>query len=535
MGRARVSTNESVAGRYRLVEVLHRETNLRCWYADDTRTGRPCLVMESRLPEDPLGELLPHVPDRVLRTTEDVTRLCPGRMATVIEAVAEAGCLWTATTWIDGTSLGALLAEQGTFNHVRAARVGLELLDVLDAAHTVGITHGELGPGHVFVRDTGPVVVTGWGLSQATDAPRLTAPAYASPEQARGERIGPATDLWALGALLYTMLEGRPPYRDRGRPEATLKGVDRLPLRTPLRAGPLTRLVQGLLRKDPRERLDHEVAREVLTRIVNEDSASASAAPVPGPRLRDAAVALRGVGREWSRRTMVVGTTLAVMTVAVAVLTATQALPGGDSEPETADTPSPSASSPGAPGAPGATDTPGDAPSAPPSSAAPSPSPSDTDKLPPGFQLYRAPEGFSVALPEGWKRLDTSRAGDVAYRVTFGAEQDPRTLAVTYSERVGPDPVAVWRDDVEPALKRDGDYDRIGEIRATKYQGRRAADMEWTEERNDTRVRTFGRGVVLGAGRGFSLRWTTPADDWDDAESRRALETFLRTFRPAAA
>src|SRR5690606_30178295 len=171
MGRARVSTNESVAGRYRLVEVLHRETNLRCWYADDTRTGRPCLVMESRLPEDPLGELLPHVPDRVLRTTEDVTRLCPGRMATVIEAVAEAGCLWTATTWIDGTSLGALLAEQGTFNHVRAARVGLELLDVLDAAHTVGITHGELGPGHVFVRDTGPVVVTGWGLSQATDAP----------------------------------------------------------------------------------------------------------------------------------------------------------------------------------------------------------------------------------------------------------------------------------------------------------------------------------------------------------------------------
>src|SRR5690606_1238918 len=151
------------------------------------------------------------------------------------------------------------------------------------------------------------------------------------------------------------------------RPEATLKGVDRLPLRTPLRAGPLTRLVQGLLRKDPRERLDLEVAREVLTRIVNEDSASASAAPVPGPRLRDAAVALRGVGREWSRRTMVVGTTLAVMTVAVAVLTATQALPGGDSEPETADTPSPSASSPGAPGAPDATDTPGDAPSAPPS------------------------------------------------------------------------------------------------------------------------------------------------------------------------
>jgi hypothetical protein len=152
----------------------------------------------------------------------------------------------------------------------------------------------------------------------------------------------------------------------------------------------------------------------------------------------------------------------------------------------------------------------------------------------PGFRTYRAPEGFSLALPAGWKPLDTDRQGDLRYRVTFGATGDDRTLAVTYSKRVGPDPVAVWRDEVEPNLERSGDYRRIGEIRATTYQGREAADMEWTADVDGTRVRTFGRGFLLGEGRSFSLRWTTPDDDWEDKANQEALRTFLKTFRPGS-
>jgi hypothetical protein len=146
--------------------------------------------------------------------------------------------------------------------------------------------------------------------------------------------------------------------------------------------------------------------------------------------------------------------------------------------------------------------------------------------------VFQAPEGFSVALPEHWTRLDTTRAGDLAYRVTFGAEGDPRTLAVTYSERVGPDPVAVWRDDVEPGLRQADGFARIGEIEATTYQGYEAADMEWAVDVDGTRVRTFGRGFLLGGNRGFSLRWTTPAADWDATANSRALSAVLKTFRP---
>ncbi|MEV5439259.1 serine/threonine-protein kinase [Streptomyces sp. NPDC052682] len=556
MGRAHVSTHQLVAGRYRLLEIIHRETNRICWYAEDTgagETSRPCLVTQIGLPRDPL-EHERRAAVRVIRTSETMAALRPGRIATVIDAVEEAGVLWTVTEWIDGTPLGELLTEQGTFPYARAARIGLEVLEVLEAAHAEGITHGELSPGQVFVQEGGSVVVTGYGLAGATLAPRLTAPSYASPEQARNERVGPAADLWALGAILYTMTEGRPPFRDRGRPETTLKGVDRLPLRAPLRTGPLTQAVQGLLRKDSRERLTRAAAREALTRALSEEPEAVLGAAGPGPRLRGTG-AVRLARREWSRRTVVAGTALAVVTVAVAVLVTTQGLPGtGTSASDAPSRPPVSTAEPGTGtgagtdgGTAGATrsgtarpsqqPTPTRSPSASPAPSSPAPSSARSAPavaLPPGYHRYTAPEGFSLALPRGWKRLDTARQGDLAYRVIFGAEGDHRTLAVTYSTRVGPDPVAVWRDDVEPRLERTEGYRRIGDIRATTYQGRKAADMEWYAHVDGARVRTFGRGFLLGGGRGFSLRWTTPAADWEDAANREALRTFLRTFRPAS-
>ncbi|MFB7084435.1 serine/threonine protein kinase [Streptomyces sp. NPDC056296] len=523
MGRAHVSTHELVAGRYRLLEVVHRETNRVCWSGEDTGTGRPCLVTQVGLPEEQAGEAAHRAPGRVVRTCETMQSLCPGRVPAVVDAVVADGAVWTVTEWVGGVPLAELLDRQGTFNYVRAARIGLELLDVLDAAHDLGVTHGELSPGQVFVGEEGSVVVTGFGLAGATLAPRLTAPSYASPEQARDERIGPAADLWTLGAILYTMVEGRPPFRDRGRPETTLKGVDRLPLRTPVRAGPLTQAVQGLLRKNSRERLTRPVVREALVRVLTEDP-DAAVRQVPHPRLRGACAAARQVSGEWSRRTMLAGTALAVVTVTVAVLLATQGLPGTGGGSATGARQTPSA--PAAPPSDGTTP----ASPAPPPSATPAPS-KPGGAVPAGFRRYDAPEGFSVALPGGWRRLDTSRVADVAYRVVFGSSGDPRTLAVTYSERAGADPVAVWREDVEPGLERSGDYRRIGEIRATTYRGREAADMEWVARDDGTRVRTFGRGFLLGGGRSFSLRWTTPAGDWDDTANEQALDAFLKTFR----
>ncbi|MHB9864062.1 serine/threonine-protein kinase [Streptomyces sp. YIM S03343] len=558
MVKAHVSARELVAGRYLPLEVVHRETNRVVWYADDAATGRPRLLTRIALPDGSGQNTARRTTTHVLRTHEIMGVLRPGRVAVVLDAVEDDGTLWTVTEWIDGTPLGELLARHGPLSPGRAARIGLELLDVLQAAHGEGITHSELSPGQVFVPEEGPVVVTGFGLAGATMAPRVTAPSYASPEQARDERIGPTADLWALGAILYTMVEGRPPFRDRGRPEATLKAVDRLPLRAPVRAGPLTQTVQGLLRKDAGERLTRQVVREALSRVCDDD---AGGGPDPeGTHRVSGAVPVRRRG-PWGGRAMAAGTALAAVTVAVAVLAATDHLPGlsttASDGPATAPRPSATSGAPsdgsagggpgpdGSSGASGVSGTsgsprsPSPAPSASPSSSASaSPAPSRTapsqGALPAGFHRYSAPEGFSVALPDGWRRLATTRAADHAYRVTFGASDDPRTLAVTYSERVGRDPVAVWRDDVLPGLRRLTGFRLIGLVRATLYQGRRAADIEWFEGRGRDRTRTFGRGFLLGGGHGFSLRWTTPAADGKrTAADRLALRTFLATFRPA--
>ncbi|MFE9353148.1 protein kinase [Streptomyces olivaceoviridis] len=514
MVKAHVSAREPVDGRYRLLEVFARETNRLWWYAEDVAAERPRLVARTALPEPVGQDTARRVTARVVRTSETMRLLRPGQVAAVVDAVVEAGALWTVTEWVDGTPLGELLAQQGSLHPVRAARLGLELLDVLQAAHDEGVTHGELSPGQVFVRDGGPVVVTGFGLAGATLVPRLTAPSYASPEQARDERIGPASDLWALGALLYTMVEGRPPFRDRGRPDATLRAVDRLPLRTPLRAGPLTQVVQGLLRKDPRERPTRPVVREALTRALRED-ADAERPPAPEPWLRGAYRAVRHAGPPRGGQALAAGTALAVVTVAAAALAASGALSSG-----TDTTGAPPRATPSGPAA-----------RQPGGGATPTPSSKPTPALPAGYRRYSAPEGFSVALPDGWKRLTTSRVSGLAYRVTFGRDGGPSTLAVTYSERVGPDPVAVWRDDVEPGLRKLPGYDRVGAVRATTYQGRRAADLEWLAGSGAARTRTFGRGFLLGGTRGFSLRFTTPAAAWDDAADRLALRTFLATFR----
>ncbi|WP_381562353.1 serine/threonine protein kinase [Streptomyces eurythermus] len=702
MAEARVFAHEVVAGRYRLLEVFSRETDRLWWYAEDLVAGRPRLVARTVLPESAGEDTARRLTTRVLHACETMRLLRPGRVAEVVDAVVEGGALWTVTEWIDGTPLGELLARKGPLDPARAARLGLDLLDVLQAAHDEGLTHGELSPGQVFVREDGPAVVTGFGTAGATLAPRLAAPSYAAPEQARDERIGPAADLWALGALLYTAVEGRPPFRDHGRAEATLRAVDRLPLRTPLRAGPLTQAVRGLLHKNPRDRPPRPALREALTRALRETAAPPGRPPsrtrrrdarddtgrrptttprlptpdsdtgrrptathwLPAPnsdtgrrpdlatgtgdahggpsatlprearggtgprsapvarargvfaRLRHAGT-LRGdpitrrshralhrtgqapphdgralhrtgqtpphdsrapyrtgqtpphdgqalyrtgqvpprdgraptrsrsrlldrlqglprslpglprsVGRlprsisrlPRGRRVLVAGAALAVVVVTGVVLAAS-GVPSGTR---------PAAAPPRAvaPAAPADRRTGGTPPGATPTASA-----SPTPSLPAGYRPYRAPEGFSVALPGGWRRLTTSRAGGLAYRVTFGRGGGGPTLAVTYSERVGPDPVAVWRGDVEPGLARLPGYRRIGAVRATTYQGRPAADLEWLAGSGSARSRTFGRGLLLGGRRGFSLRFTAPAATWDDTANRVALTTFLRTFR----
>jgi hypothetical protein len=282
------------------------------------------------------------------------------------------------------------------------------------------------------------------------------------------------------------------------------------------------------------ERVPESVVREALTRILRAEGEDAMPTE-PLPLFLDADFGRPRAGRPRGRRPVgrpvVVGGALAVTLVCFAALTAA----GGLSDRGTSASgavPSRAASSSGGPSA-----SPIDR-SAPPqrtpsASASPSPSPPLGEDPPSGFYHYNAPQGFSVDLPQGWKPLRTKASADLSYRVTFGAGGDPRTLAVTYSTQLGSDPVEVWRA-VDASLRSDSGYERVGDIRAVSYRGREGADMEWFSVSGGVRQRTFGRGFLIGGHKGFSLRYTTPADDWNTAGNRRALDVFLKSFQGTA-
>ncbi|MEU1499991.1 serine/threonine protein kinase [Streptomyces sp. NPDC005732] len=542
MVEVQVSTDESVAGRYRLLEAVHREEGRDTWNGQDVESLRLVTLTRSRRPDRPREEADLRTAVRITRESEAVGLVCPGRVAVVVDVVVDGEFLWTVTARPAGVPLGALLG-QGPLDQVRTARVGLDLLDVLGAAHGEGFTHGDLSPGQVWVEEFGGVTVGGFGVTGASGPSGVTVPAYASPEQARGEGGGPAADLWALGAIMYEMVEGRPVVRDRGGREATFRAVERLPVRAPSNAGPLGPAIQGLLRRDPVERVPESVVREALTRVLRaalDDSEPTGTLPLfeesglGGPRPGRARGGLP-VGRP-----VLLGAALAVTALCFAGLAAAGGLTGRDTS-AAGSTPSPSAPArpSGSAAATAGGADPRGTPSAPPSrsatasaSASDSPSPSRTVRQDPpaGFFRFSSPQGFAVDLPRGWAALRTERSADGSYRVLLGADGDPRTLTVTYSTRLAPDPVAVWSE-VDSSLRSDPvDYARVGDIRAVGYRGYRGADMEWLSTTDGVRERTFGRGFLVGERSGFSLRWTTPADTGDSSADRQALDTFLRTF-----
>jgi serine/threonine protein kinase len=135
--------------------------------------------------------------------------------------------------------------------------------------------HRDVKPGNVHLCGGGRVVLTDFGIASAIEdaAPAADGftgtPAYVSPERLDGGDTRPASDLFSLGATLFTAVEGRPPF-DRDSLLATLTAVlaDRpAPF---LRAGPLRPVIEGLLAKDPGRRLNAGQARAALQAVQHE-------------------------------------------------------------------------------------------------------------------------------------------------------------------------------------------------------------------------------------------------------------------------
>lgn len=129
--------------------------------------------------------------------------------------------LYMVIEWVDGKLLRALLNETGKLPIDRAETITLGICDALDYMHKHGVVHRDLKPENVMVDDKNRIKLIDFGIAMKEDARRLTfagpspmlgTPDYISPEQVKGQRGDQRSDIYALGAMLYEMLTGHPPF-----------------------------------------------------------------------------------------------------------------------------------------------------------------------------------------------------------------------------------------------------------------------------------------------------------------------------------
>ncbi|WP_171163230.1 protein kinase domain-containing protein [Streptomyces sp. I05A-00742] len=281
-----------IADRYELATVIGQGGMGQVWTGYDRRLDRRVavkLLRPDRMAgtEDGGDELR----RRFVRECRVTAQVDHHGLVTVHDAGSDGDDLYLVMQYVEGADLADHLAEHEPYPWPWAASVAAQLCSVLSAVHAVPIIHRDLKPRNVMVRPDGSVLVLDLGVASVMDADttRLTrtgspigSPAYMAPEQAMGGAVGPYTDLYALGVLMYELLSGEVPFAG-----STALGVlhrhlyePPIPVRRirPEVPPALEELVLRLLAKDPQDRpADAQEAYRALAPLL----------PTPGQALAD--------------------------------------------------------------------------------------------------------------------------------------------------------------------------------------------------------------------------------------------------------
>jgi len=278
-----MDTPHVIAGRFRVEREIGRGGMGTVYRASHLGLERPVAV--KILKQEFAAH--PEVAERFMREARTMARLKHPRAAMIFDAGHLAdGRPFIVMEYVEGATLAEALQREGTFEPERAVRVACEILDVLSEAHALGIVHRDLKPSNIMLNPRG-VCVLDFGIAKvlqdSTEVTRTHAttesglvigtPRYMSPEQCLGHRVGPASDLYSVGVLLYEMLAGRPPFVDQLSSAVLVKQATTMP--TPLvQLRPdcpprLAQAVHALLSKSPAQRAASAAeARAVLERSI---------------------------------------------------------------------------------------------------------------------------------------------------------------------------------------------------------------------------------------------------------------------------
>ncbi|MFV2103792.1 serine/threonine-protein kinase [Micromonospora sp. LOL_024] len=296
----RATTGTVIGDRYSLRSAVGNGGMGTVWRATDTLLRRDVAVKEVVLPPGLAPSDRDAMYERTLREARAAAAIAHPAVVQVYDVVTEAGRPWIVMELLDARSLADMVIEDGPITQRVVAKIGIALLGALEVAHAIGVLHRDVKPANVLICSDGRCVLTDFGVARMPTDVQLTTPGmvlgsphFISPERAMGQEFGPPSDLFSLGVTLYTAVEGRPPF-DRGDPIETMHAVVEDPPAPPQRSGPLTRVLMGLLEKDPARRLDVHTARAMLRELlagplsnaaagVNSMTDQYSVMPVPQP------------------------------------------------------------------------------------------------------------------------------------------------------------------------------------------------------------------------------------------------------------
>lgn len=288
-------------GPYRLEEPLGHGGMGAVWRAWDERLKRQ--VAAKRVRAD---TTFSHTRARLRREAQAVARLNHPSIVHVYDLVEGDESDWIIMELVSGQTLRQRLHEKGPFGPAMAARLGCEIAEGLAEAHEFGILHRDLKTSNVMVTPADRAKILDFGLAKemaqegADPDPTLSAPgivlgtAYAmSPEQAQGLPLDARSDLFSLGALLYEVLTGSPPFRGDSLTACLARVLSHQP--SPLRLSipgippELSDLIERLLEKEPAHRPQsaREVARVLATLVAQQGGSSTEEPASPASLARE--------------------------------------------------------------------------------------------------------------------------------------------------------------------------------------------------------------------------------------------------------
>jgi eukaryotic-like serine/threonine-protein kinase len=205
-----------VDNRYRLVKPLGSGGMADVYLAHDNILDRDVAlkVMSTRYASD--EEFV----ERFKREAQSAAALSHPNIVSIFDrGESEDGTYYIAMEYLPGGTLKDRIMSKGALPARTAAAVALQIAEALKCAHERGVIHRDIKPHNILITESGDVKVTDFGIARAASSSTMTRTGsilgtahYISPEQAMGEPVGPASDLYSLGVVLYEMLTGELPY-----------------------------------------------------------------------------------------------------------------------------------------------------------------------------------------------------------------------------------------------------------------------------------------------------------------------------------